>query len=74
MRDSFQPTRFDAEPTDWRPGSAEKVDVMAERFAKGQPIFHDDDFTGLEADAKGVATSPFHGLYSLNFDLDDDMD
>lgn len=31
------------EPTHHRPGSCEKVDVLADRFERGQPLFVADD-------------------------------
>lgn len=31
------------EPTHHRPGSCEKIDVLADRFERGQPLFVDGD-------------------------------
>jgi hypothetical protein len=34
-------------PTQARPGSAQKLQVMAERFRSGQPLHHPDDVTSV---------------------------
>lgn len=34
-----------SEPTQARPGSAQKLQVMAERFRSGQPLHHPNDET-----------------------------
>ena len=40
----FEP-RNQSAPTQARPGSAEKLQVMAERYRSGQPLHHPDDET-----------------------------
>lgn len=35
------------EPTDAKPGSDEKIEVMSMRFDLGQPLFHPDDQRGV---------------------------
>jgi hypothetical protein len=33
------------EPTDARPGSEEKIEIMKKRWKRGEQLFHDDDFS-----------------------------
>lgn len=44
--EDYRPKR-DAIPTKARPGSDEKIAVLAERVAMGMPLFHEDDETVL---------------------------
>lgn len=41
--DAFWNPPFQCEPTQAPAGSAEKIEVLAERFRMGQELFHDDD-------------------------------
>ncbi len=44
-----------AEPTTALPGSEEKIRVLAERFARGEDLWHPDDARGARDDAAGLA-------------------
>lgn len=37
-------------PTDARPGSEQKIQVMNQRFARGEAVFHPDDLTTEDLD------------------------
>ena len=41
--DAYRTAREPAEPTQARPGTAEKVDVMVARAEAGESVFHPDD-------------------------------
>lgn len=43
------------------PGSQEKIDVMADRAARGFPLFHEND----RSDYAGVKTVKFPGVHSV---------
>lgn len=40
---AYWPQRQDGTPTDARPGSTEKVELLSRRFARGDVLFHPDD-------------------------------
>ena len=49
FRDPFKEEEFEAmginpfEPTDAKPGSSDKVVILAARYAAGLPLWHEDD-------------------------------
>ena len=59
---------LDFVPTDARPGSDEKLDVMRQRYETGQPLFHPDDET-----SQIVKMSDGHGGYRY-IEIDEDED
>ena len=55
---------LEGEPTDAQPGSMDKIEVMANRVAKGQPIFHPGDVTAIiePGELPGERQSPLRGV------------
>jgi hypothetical protein len=54
-------TRLPAEPTSATPGSAEKVAVLEQRFARGECLWHPDDVQGCREPPPWAPPLPIFG-------------
>jgi len=54
----YEPTMLleeDYDPVDAMPGTPEKLEAMAERVARGEPLWHDEDRADMDAEAPRAA-------------------